>query len=102
MAFEILVKPIAWIDLEEAIDWYENAKPGLGKKFFKHFEEATDKILEAPNAYRIIIPGVRRIIIKKFPYKIFYVFSENTIFIIGVAHEKRSNAYIRKKLKTWQ
>lgn len=35
MAFEILVKPIAWIDLEEAIDWYENAKPGLGEKFFQ-------------------------------------------------------------------
>ncbi|MEO8567699.1 MAG: hypothetical protein ABI419_01140 [Ginsengibacter sp.] len=100
MAFKIIVKPIVWWDLEEAITWYESERSGLGWDFFIHFEEAKERVLANPNAYQIIIPGVRRILIRKFPYKIFYTISENSIFLIGLIHAKRSNAFIRKRLKT--
>lgn len=96
MAFKIIVKPIVLWDLEEAITWYESERSGLGWDFFIHFEEAKERVLANPNAYQIIIPGIRR----KFPYKIFYTISENTIFLIGLIHAKRSNAFIRKRLKT--
>ncbi len=99
MAFKIVVKPIVWFDLEEAITWYENERQGLGEQFFNNFEDAKEKIEINPNRYRNIIPGVKRILIKKFPYKIFYIISDNTILIIGLTHAKRSNAFVRKRLK---
>lgn len=99
MAFELIIKSIVWIDLEEAMTWYENSQRGLALKFFTNVEQAKEKILANPNAYQTIIPGVRRILIKKFPYKLFYTVSGNKIFIIGLAHAKRSNAYIRRRLK---
>jgi plasmid stabilization system protein ParE len=99
MAFEILIKPIVWFDLEEAITWYENESPGLGKRFFKSFVDAKENIVAHPTAYINVTPTVKRILLKNFPYKLFYTIAENTIYIIGVAHAKRSNAFIRRKLK---
>jgi hypothetical protein len=37
MAFEIIIKPLAKIDLEEAILWYENELSGLGNRFYQAF-----------------------------------------------------------------
>lgn len=99
MDFEIEVKPIVWFDLEEAISWYENERQGLGEQFFQNFEIAKERIQKNPNRYRSIIPGVKRILIKRFPYKVFYTISGNTIFILAVIHVKRSNAFIRKRMK---
>ena len=50
-------------------------------------------------AYGNVTPEVKRILLKSFPYKIFYHLSADTIFIIGLAHTKRSKTFIRRKLK---
>lgn len=42
---------------------------------------------------------VRRYKIESFPYKIFYTLSKDTIFILGISHAKRGNAFVRKRLK---
>ena len=99
MAFDLIIKPIVWFDLNEAIEWHEKESPGLGKRFFKSFEKTKENILRPPATYPNITPQVKRILIKNFPYKVFYTISEKKIFIIGVVHSKRSNAFIRKKLK---
>lgn len=102
MAFNLIIKPIVWFDLDEAIAWYENESPGLGKKFFKSFEQAKENILKRPTAYVSITATVKRILLKNFPYKIFYIISDNTIYLIGLTHAKRSNAFIRRKLKQFK
>ena len=99
MAFETIIKPIVWFDLDEAITWYENESEGLGMAFFKGFEEAKEKIESNPTVYRNIFPDIKRILLNKFPYKLFYTISGNKIAIIGLTHAKRSNAFVRKPLK---
>ena len=99
MVFKIIIKPILWLDLEEAITWYEKERKGLGKIFFENFEEAIERIKINPNSYLNVIPDVKRILVKKFPYKIFYTISNDMVFIIGLSHAKRSNAHVRKRLK---
>ena len=99
MAFEIVVKPQAWFDLVGAMLWYDSRRESLGREFFKEFEVAIDRTKINPNAFREIIPEVKRILIKRFPYKVFYTVSENTIYIIGVLHVSRSNTFIKKRLR---
>lgn len=99
MAFEIIVKPIVFLDLDEAMLWYESEQKGLSLRFFKSFETAIETIKKNPKAFLEVTPGVKRILLKRFPYKVFYTISKNTIFILGVFHAKRSNAFIRKRLQ---
>ena len=69
------------------------------ENFLKILKLRIDRIKINPNAFREIIPEVKRILIKRFPYKVFYTVSENTIYIIGVAHASRSNAFVKKRLR---
>jgi toxin ParE1/3/4 len=79
--------------------WYDSRRENLGRELFKDFEVAIDRIKINPYAFREIIPEVKRILIKRFPYKVFYTVSENTIYIIGVAHASRSNTFVKKKIE---
>ena len=51
MAFEIIVKPIVFLDIDEAMLWYENEQKGLSLRFFKFFERAIETIKKNPNAF---------------------------------------------------
>jgi hypothetical protein len=51
MAFDLIIKPIVWLDLNEAIEWYEKESPGLGKRFFKSFEKTKENIIRSPASY---------------------------------------------------
>ncbi len=42
--------PRPWQELVEAVDWYENRRPGLCVRFIEAFRDAADRIAE--NAYR--------------------------------------------------
>lgn len=100
MAFKILFKPIALIDIDEAISWYEKELQGLGHRFFNRLTEAINVLEDNPYVYQVIYDHVRRMLLKSFPYKILYFIQDSeTIVILGVIHTKRSNRYMKKRLK---
>jgi hypothetical protein len=98
MDFEIIIKPIAQQDLEEAISWYENKLSGSGRRFYYTFLSALNKINKSSTSYMEVLPPVRRCIIKNFPYKIFYTIEDDKIFIIGIVHSKGSPEFVAKHL----
>ncbi|MBC7720793.1 MAG: type II toxin-antitoxin system RelE/ParE family toxin [Pedobacter sp.] len=99
MAFKILIKPIVFIDADEAVSYYEKQLLGLGQKFYANFLLSLNDIQQQPFFYTFVKPPVRRCRIDKFPYKVFYIVADDTISIIGLAHAKRSNAYIKRRLR---
>ncbi len=99
MDFEIIIKPIVLVDLDEAMLWYESEQTGLSLRFFNAFEKTIKGVKKNPYAFLEISPHIKRVLIKKFPYKVFYTISDRTIIILGVCHAKRSNAYLRKRLR---
>ena len=98
MVFKIIIKPLAVSDIDKAIGWYEKRSIGLGKRFYLSVEESIYKIAASPSAYFSITKEVRRILLQNFPYKLFYTFSADTIYIIGVLHVKRSKAFVRRRI----
>ena len=99
MDFNTIIKPIALDEAEEAVIYYETELTGLGNRFYNSFLLALNEIQLNPFAFSYIKKPVRRHIIKKYPYKIFYIITQQTIFIIGISHAKRSNAFVKKRLK---
>ena len=100
MAFKLDIKPIALIDIDEAIAWYERESKGLGNRFLQKLDEAFAKLQKNPQHYLKIYDPVRRILLKKFPYKILYLISDNkTVIVLAILHVKRGKRYIKKRLK---
>lgn len=99
MAFSVIVRNDVLTDIKSAVDWYNHELNGLGQRFFLSFEQSTNQITRNPFHYTFITKHVRRCPVRKFPYSILYIVEGNDIYILAVIHRRRSNAYIRKRIK---
>lgn len=97
MDFELRIKSIAYQDIDEAVFWYEEKLPGLGKQFYLHVLSCLSKIKEQPASFSCLFKPVRKCHVRKFPYKIVYVVEENLIFVLGVYSIRRSKSFERKR-----
>jgi len=100
MVSKLVIKPIALIDIDEAVGWYESELKGLGNRFLQKLDEAFNKLQKNPQHYSKIYDPVRRILLRKFPYKILYLVADDgSVVVLAVLHVKRSKRYIKKRLK---
>lgn len=91
---------------DEALDEYEDAalryrkiRHRLGDAFVDAVERGIDDILEFPDAFPEVEEGVRRHLVRRFPFGIFYVIEpDGTLFIVGVSHLKRRPGYWHSRL----
>jgi len=70
--------------------WYELRSPGLGSEFYRTYLRLLTVIAESPELYRKIRGDVRRVIFRRFPYAVFYVFDRAEIVVLSCLHESRS------------
>jgi toxin ParE1/3/4 len=91
------VKPLlihAEAEALSATAHYESSVEGLGRRFRLEFESALRRIQRLPHAFKAIDDrGTRRVRLHKFPYTIYYVELDDSIWIAAVAHQKRRPAY---------
>ena len=83
----------AEIELDEAFKWYEAQQKNLGMQFLTEFDAAIRRISAYPKSYALLENGVRRCLIKRFPYGVLYGIDADTIVIIAVAHLHRKPNY---------
>jgi len=98
MAYKVIIKPLVFSDAEDAFKWYNKKVEGLGNRFYNQFLITIETIESNPFAFSFLKAPIRRCKMKTFPYKIYYIVEEETIFILGLAHSKRSNAYVKRRL----
>ena len=69
MKWRVAIRPRAEADLREARNWYENKRTGLGESSIGITIELLARDPERrPDYYR----GFRRVLTRRFPYKMFY------------------------------
>ncbi|MCW5553068.1 MAG: type II toxin-antitoxin system RelE/ParE family toxin [Verrucomicrobiae bacterium] len=89
MSFQLIVRPEAEGDLAEAFDWYDERRAGLGTEFLAEVDAALEKAIENPLRFAALYHHVRRALVRRFPYKIFFYIEANRVVVIGVIHAKR-------------
>jgi hypothetical protein len=62
----------ARLDLYDAARFYDDQRPGLGVEFGVEAGLAINKILESPQSWPEVEPGVYRYRLDRFPYGIYY------------------------------
>ena len=65
---QVVVKPAAAADIEDAYQWYESQRPGLGEDFLAALRFTRDRVLERPEAFPVLHRDTRRALIPhRFP-----------------------------------
>ncbi|MEW5735723.1 MAG: type II toxin-antitoxin system RelE/ParE family toxin [Thermodesulfobacteriota bacterium] len=89
----VFFDPLADKEYRDAFDNYETQKPGLGEDFRNAVGSALQIVLFYPEAGPEVRPGVRKILLKRFPYKLIYSITDKGLYIIALAHGHRAPEY---------
>lgn len=89
----------------EAAAWYEKERSGLGVEFERAIDAALD-LLEQEVVPLTLLPGiagargVKRLILRRFPYSLIIVERDAEVFVIAFAHHARRPGYWRSRLQS--
>jgi plasmid stabilization system protein ParE len=82
-------------ELYEVAQYYETVSRGLGAAFVEEAERALQQILEHAKSAPEVSRGVRRKLIRRFPYGILYSIKGDEIRILAIMNLKRRPFYWR-------
>ena len=85
----ILYVPEVIDDLLDVRNWYESRLDGLGEEFLRVAYVAFEELLIFPEKNEIVYGIFRRVLMRRFPYSIYYRYSDDTITVFGVFHSSR-------------
>lgn len=89
MAYRLKFSARALREIGEAQEWYESQSPGLGEEFVAAMELQLKRLEQAPLLYAEVIPGVRRALLPRFPYGLFYAARDDLVHILAMLHDAR-------------
>lgn len=85
MPKSLILTPQAEKDFVEAHDWCESQNPGLGKEFARCVDAKITSVLIAPYQHQVIYKDiVRRALVNRFPFSIYFVDQKDTISIFAI------------------
>lgn len=85
---EVIVRRAAQADVRETALWYESRRPGLGIEFTLQFDALVERIAQEPFQFPEIGSGVRRALLRRFPYAVYFVVAARPV-VIAVLHQHR-------------
>jgi plasmid stabilization system protein ParE len=86
---DLILRPAAAADVEEAFSWYERQWPGLGEEFLESVNAGLREIGAHPLRQATIFRDTRRFLLKRFPYAIFYRAYPNAVVVVACMHGRR-------------
>lgn len=86
---KLSLHPEAEADIAEAITFYDQRTTGLGSDFLDEVLRAFERIELAPEAWPRLEGPVRRCLVERFPYGVYYRINPDTIFVLTVMHGKK-------------
>jgi len=86
------VNPQAEEEAQKAARWYEDESQGLGVAFLELAEQTLAAISENPLRFPLVYRDVRRALMKRFPYGVFFRVRSNGIRILAIMHLSRDTS----------
>ncbi|HKI86818.1 MAG TPA: type II toxin-antitoxin system RelE/ParE family toxin [Thermoanaerobaculia bacterium] len=97
MSYDVVVRALAERDLEAAEDWYNRQRPGLGREFREIVSALFDRLSENPQIYPCVHQAVRRAVLRRFPYLVYFVVEDARVVILACLDSRRDPQVHRER-----
>ncbi len=97
MTHLLLLRPQARAELLEAHAWYDAERTGLGAEFLTEFRAAIALLRDMPKAFPLVHQSIRRLLLKRFPYAVYFYLDSGTVVIVAIVHGRRDPATWRSR-----
>ena len=90
MSRRLILRPEAEAEMADAFEWYEARVSGLGHDFMLSIDAVLNAISRDPQCFPEVHRIVRRALMRRFPYEVFFVADDERIVVLSVFHAKRN------------
>jgi hypothetical protein len=88
----VYVQPEAHGEAQLAAEWYESQRPGLGTEFVLELDAMIERATATPELYALQFRNVRRVLLRRFPYAVYFVFENGAVEVFAILSQKREPA----------
>jgi plasmid stabilization system protein ParE len=85
----VRLTPEAEADLDEVFAWYSERGAELGVQFLAAFADVLRRIDQFPQSAPDVHQGIRRLLLHRFPYCVFYFLEPAGPVVLGCLHASR-------------
>jgi plasmid stabilization system protein ParE len=87
----LIIRPEAEADLTDAAVWYDSRETGLGLELLSEVDSAIARALKNPESFTRVRrnPTIRRVLTRRFPYRVFFIVRPDAIVVFAVLHAAR-------------
>lgn len=85
----LLVRAQAKAEIAAAFEWYIRRSPTAAARFLHEVDAALARIEESPERHPVIRGRLRRVLLARYPYAVYYKVFPSVISVVGVIHGRR-------------
>ena len=85
-------------DFDATFDWYERQRAGLGVDFASHVQAALDLIASVPESFPLRAENVRRALVQRFSYAVYFRPEDDQIVVLAIVHTSRDASVWQSRL----
>ncbi len=86
----VVFRTSAGVQVADAQAWYDKQRQGLGAEFARSLESAISRVARNPMAAPVVHQDVRRVLLKRFPYSVFYIAESDALIVLSCMHTRRA------------
>ncbi len=89
MSLPVIFRRLALVEFDDAADWYNQRRTGLGAAFTVAVRHVLAKIAADPLTYPAVYADVRETAVPGYPYLVYYRITPSQIAVLAVFHTSR-------------
>lgn len=89
MTYHLILSPGVHADIRSAVRWYGREEIALSFRFIAATQATLRRIVQYPGAFQILRGTVRRALIRKFPYAIYFQIKGDRVVVSAILHQRR-------------
>jgi len=95
----LIIRPEAEADISNGAIWYDRRELGLGLELVSEVQSAIARARKNPESCTCVRrnPVVRRILTRRFPYRIFFIVRPDAVIVFAVLHAARHDRVWRHR-----
>jgi plasmid stabilization system protein ParE len=91
MKYRVILSPDAKAEISSAVHWYQRTGPDVALRFLWKTRATVNRIRQYPNSFPRVSGVIRRAVLHRFPYSIFFVLMKEFVVVMAVRHQRQSD-----------
>ena len=89
-AYTVIIQPEAELDLDDAYEYFERQRAGLGTDVLAEVVDIIVLLEENPFLFQKVYGEKRRAIVRRYSYQLIYVVKGKEVYILAFLHGSRN------------